>query len=282
MKHEAIDPRRERLVAFLYGELSESEAREFRGVLATDAGLARELEEMRGAREALADWRLPEPTPSFVFVDEPAASKPRGPGWSALFAPFTRRVGGFGLGFGLAATAALLVAATGFRIERVDGGLAFPIGAPRPAVIAGSDRPSPSLGEPLELASGSRVPSPGIATPRIATAGGDPNEVLTRAEFDRLAGQMLGSIVDLLNEYDDRQSLEMSGVLHAMYERIADRQSRESEDIRQRMNALGVELLVRQARGGAPSSVEELVPASLESREFENPLRPLDWKEEWR
>lgn len=284
MKQEAIDPRRERLIAFIYGELSESESRAFQKELDADEALRLEFNELSGTRETLAGWRVPEPTPSFVFVDEPSRSRPRSrPTWWKTL--FSRGSGPLGFGLGLATASALAFAfvVSDFRVERVDGGLAFRVGEPvRSASNVPARMPSlgaPSTGTPLELVSGN---GPSAAKPDAILTGSDSTEYLTRAEFERLSGQMVGSIVDLLNEYSNYQNQEMGSVLQAMYERMSDRQSRESDDLRHRMSALGVELLLRQTRGNGRSAPGVATPASIEPREAPNLLRTMDWKEEWR
>ncbi len=281
MKNEHIDPRRERLIAFLYGEMNEAQAREFSVELEKDGELRLELEELQGTRDILSGWKVTEPTPSFVFVAEDERRAPHAP------APWWRRVvdvvtgggpAGFGLGLATAATAALVIALTGFRVERVDGGLAFRFGdAERPANVAprSQERLSPGElpqnGTPLEYATSE--------TPR--TGSRDPNAYVTRAEVEDIATQMVGSVVDLLNQHGDRQNREFSGVLQTMYEDISDRQWRDSEELRQHMNTIGLELLMRQSRARAAGETT-MAPTSLEPSESSTPPRPLEWKAEWR
>jgi hypothetical protein len=105
---------------------------------------------------------------------------------------------------------------------------------------------------------------------------------MTRAEFEKLSEQMVGSVVDLLNEYGNQQNQEVSGVLHSMYAQLSDRQSRDSEELRHRMSALGVELLLRQAKAGSSTGELRMQPTSLEERDIVSPWKTLEWKEEWR
>jgi hypothetical protein len=227
----------------------------------------------------LAGWNVPEPTPSFVFLGEetrmPSRSGTDTSWWQRLLAPF--RAGGpagFGLGLATASAAALVVALTGFRVEKVDGGLAFRFGEPEQSSSAAlTTTPSLTPGGSLELASTGSSPA----------SSGDRNAYVTRAEVEEIATQMVGSVVDLLNQHGDRQNREFSGVLHAMYEDISDRQYRESEELRSRMNSIGLELLLRQTSARSESRNDSVFTAtSIEPREPTTPWRTLDWKEEWR
>jgi hypothetical protein len=278
MKQEPIDPKRERLIAYLYGEMTEEESKSFVRVLESDATLRAEFEDLRGAREMLSGWKVPEPTPSFVFLNE-TAGRPQGAAWWKKF-EFLRGAGGFGLGLATAAAVALLLAFTGFRVERVDGGLAFRFGEEKKNVLpaaeqldqfANNNRIRP---EPLELAQ-----NPPAVKPDAANASS--SEYITRAEFEKMSGQMVGSIVDLLNQYGSSQNQEVTGVLQAMYAQISDRQSRDSEEIRHRMSALGVELLMRQAKNNPTAGDLRIQPTSTEQVDV-SPWKTLEWKEEWR
>jgi hypothetical protein len=269
MSKEATDPRMERLIAFLYGEMPEEEARVFRRELEKDHALRQEMEELRETRAILGGWKVPEPTPSFVFLREEREALGPVRWWKKL----THGPLGFGLGLATASAAILVFMGLGFRMEQVDGGFAFRFGkeeaAPRTPVA-----PLENQSIPLELAMNEPATS--------ASAGSDSSEYLTRAEFEKLAGQMVGSVVDLLNEYGDRQHQEVSGVLQTMYSDLSDRQNRESEELRHRMHALGVELLLRQARGGRPGGLEMEPSTSSSQRETVSPWRTPDWKEEQR
>ena len=276
MKNEPIDPKRERLIAYLYGEMTEDESKSFVRMLETDETLREEFEELRGAREILADWRVTEPTPSFVFLNE-TAGRPEGAAWWKRFS-FLGGAGGFGLGLATAGAAALILAFTGFRMEQVDGGLAFRFGEEKERPLPVAERLIPSRSEPLDFAANSRATEPDAATASAAS-----NEYITRAEFEKLSGQMVGSVVDLLNEYGNQQNQEVTGVLQAMYAQLSDRQSRDSEEIRHRMSALGVELLLRQAKNKPTSGDLRMQPtSSTEVSEIVSPWKTLEWKEEWR
>src|SRR5688500_11758723 len=114
MKNEPIDPQKERLIAYLYGEMTGEEARNFARVLEKDDALRLEYDELRGARDVLAGWRVPEPTPSFVFLREAPARSSEETRWWKRFSLF-QGAGGFGLGLATAAVAGLILTASGFR-----------------------------------------------------------------------------------------------------------------------------------------------------------------------
>jgi len=279
MKQEPIDPKRERLIAYLYGEMTEEESKSFVRMLESDTTLRAEYEELRGAREILSGWRVPEPTPSFVFLNE-TAGRPKGAAWWKKF-EFLRGAGGFGLGLATAAAVALVLAITGFHVEKLDGGLAFRFGEEKRNVLPSSEAldrfelSNPTRSAPLEFANGAKPAAPNAAA---ASSG----EYITRAEFEKMSNEMVGSIVDLLNEYGNHQNQEVTGVLQAMYAQLSDKQSRDSEEIRHRMSALGVELLMRQAKNKPSSGELRIQPTSSEESEIVSPWKSLEWKEEWR
>jgi hypothetical protein len=280
MKHEPIDPKRERLIAYLYGEMTEEESNSFVRLLETDSTLREEFEELRGAREILSGWRVPEPTPSFVFLNETAGRHQGAAKWWERFS-FLRGMGGFGLGLATAGAAALILAFTGFRMERVDGGFAFRFGEEQQTALPAAQRldqfeRSGTRSEPLELANTPPGTMPGAAA-------ASSSEYITRDEFEKLSSQMVGSVVDLLNEYGNSQNHEVTGILQAMYADLSDRQSRDSEEIRHRMSALGVELLLRQAKSKPSSGDLRMQPTSAnEETDLVSPWKTLDWKEEQR
>lgn len=132
MRDELIDPRKDKLIAYLYGELPDAEAREVEKMLEEDLDLARELEELREVRSLLGEWEIEEKTPGFVLVDaeERASRRSRERGGAKVYG-LARRIAGSRAWWGLAAAACLLIVlgASGFRIDRVNGGVAFRFGA---------------------------------------------------------------------------------------------------------------------------------------------------------
>ena len=63
-RHDAVDPKIDRLIAALYGEMSDAERRDFDAELAADPALRAEWEEISGTRSLLAGWELEERVPS--------------------------------------------------------------------------------------------------------------------------------------------------------------------------------------------------------------------------
>ena len=131
MFEENANPRIEKLVAYLYGEMSEAEERAFRRLLEKDEELRAEYEELRDAREVLGAWEVESAASGFLLVPEeekaPSASAARG--WFARLRAVVNALGSRPA-WGLATVAAivLVLALGGFRVERIDGGLAFTIG----------------------------------------------------------------------------------------------------------------------------------------------------------
>ncbi|MBZ0267083.1 hypothetical protein K8I85_02920, partial [bacterium] len=66
--NERMDPRIDKMIAYLYGELPEAEERAFRRLLEKDDALRAEYEELAGTRETLRGWEVEETVPSFVLV----------------------------------------------------------------------------------------------------------------------------------------------------------------------------------------------------------------------
>ncbi|MDM7915765.1 MAG: hypothetical protein QUU85_10965, partial [Candidatus Eisenbacteria bacterium] len=80
-----LDPRWEKLVALLYGELPPEEEQSLRMEIESDAALRAEWEEISGARSLLQSWEVPETAkePSFVFVTPEPARRRNGSARSA-------------------------------------------------------------------------------------------------------------------------------------------------------------------------------------------------------
>lgn len=306
MTVDPVDPKRERLIAYLYGEMSASESETFRKQLAKDAELRGEFEELAGTREVLSGWKVPEPTPSFVFLHpETKPTRGRTTNWGSRLLGFLSGGGSrLAWGFASAAAAVALLAVLQIRVERLDHGFAFHWGG-RPSAVEdrSSSRPGAPLGEEFAAAPrGVTSPAPevvatssdfsGAVSPElnrskhslVGSTGSQGGEYITRSEFEKLTEQMVGSVVDLLNEYGTEQNREMTGVMQAMYERISDRQSRDSEDLRRRMNSMGMSLLMRQTQSNSGEGMGVIAPAGHFDTELAepNPVRPLEWKEEWR
>lgn len=116
---------KERLIDYLYGEMTEAERRDFEEVLAHDVELRAEMEALRQTRRQLA--AMPEVRPETLVL--PMA--PVRPAWKK-----------WTLRGAVAAAAILLLSLSNARLEIGSGGFAFTVGKPAPAMMeeeAGSE-----------------------------------------------------------------------------------------------------------------------------------------------
>lgn len=277
---EDVDPRIDRMMAFLYGELPPAEERAFRRMLEGDAALRAELEELGEMRGTLAGWKVEEHVPSFVLVDQGAPARSRRQGqdanaWTRLLE--TIRSFGAAPAWGFAAATLLLfvLAGSGFRVERVAGGIAFrmgergaPVTPDTPSTVAEDPLHGLGDGEPLELASSrGRDAAPGPAP--ASTSG----PYLTREEFDAYNAQLLSTLAALLNDYDVRRDHETAEVMQGLYRRINEQQVFDYERVTRRIDALGLQLAVDRGQdlgvplGATRPSDNESVPGRTAGEE---------------
>jgi len=267
---EDVDPRIDKMIAFLYGELPASEERAFRRLLETDVALRSELEELSRTRESLAAWRLEEHVPTFVLVDEgtsrPAPAPVAAPSLLARLRESLRALGA-GPAWGLATAAAALVvlAAAGFRAERVPGGVAFRFGGARPAVSPADDLPGLGPGQPIEMAR--RPEASGPAGGAVVPVGA---EYLTQDEFESYNTELMTTLAGLLNRYDERRDRETAELLQALYQRINERQGFDYERVNRRIDALGESLVLETSRN---RTIEELLRAAQRPSDSSGPAR---------
>lgn len=251
---EDVDPRIDKMIAFLYGELPPAEEKAFRRLLEKDDALRAEWEELSGVRQALGGWTVEEHVPSFVLVDpaaRPAAARASGPtGWWRRVTEALRPMA-MSPAWGLAAAAMALVvlAAAGFRVERVPQGFAFRFGGERPAEVA---LPGVGDGQPLELSSrpSSGAPAGGAA---IVPASGT---FVTEDEFARYNTELMTTLVQLLNRYDEQRDQETAELLRGLYAKMSERQLYDYERTNRRIDALGVGLIAEQGR---TRSIEDIL-----------------------
>jgi hypothetical protein len=252
---EDVDPRIDKMIAFLYGELSPAEEQSFRKVLEKDAALRADLEELSQARGVLAGWKVEEKVPSFVLVD---GTTPRSVRSAAPTRPsdgVLRRVlaqiRGFGAspawGMAAAAIALAVLAGAGFRVERVPGGVAFRFGGSHPTVAAERSLPGVGEGVPLELAGHSAAP--GVSsTPGVVPVSGP---YLTHDEFNSYNSQLMSTLAQLLNQYDQQRDREVTDLMQALYRRINDQQVFNYERVSRRIDSLGDDLQTQSARNAS-------------------------------
>jgi hypothetical protein len=257
MKEESLDPRVDRMMAALYGELSESEARAFHRLLETDEGLRAEWEELRGMRQAIAGWEVKERVPRFVLLEDAVprrarAAEAKGGGLARWLAPFRalRGTGGFALVAAAAAGVAFLAAEARFerRLEARLGTESRELAQSTPS--GGTPRQRPEM--PIE----DLLARPGAGTdasPLVPASG----TYVTRAELEADRDEMLQSLAVLLNQYDQREDQETLDLLQAMYERINRQQLYDFRQLAGRVDNLGRELIL--SRSVAEQKIEDLL-----------------------
>ncbi len=252
-KNGPLDPRIDKLVALLYGELPEAEAREVRAMIDADPALRREWDELQGTREILAQWKVEEESPGFVFVDDAAPrARRRAAGWVERFRSFALVTP-----WAVATTAvvvAVLAVGGNFRVERSDGSVAFRIGRP-PAVAtnfaSGAQQPiaQPTTGgspvvQGVALGKTPEQPGPGERTGETSGPTAEAQQgagiYLTKREFDAYSAGMMQSLVLLLNQYGKEHDREIGAVLQTALTDVANKQIRDYGDLRGRIEALGV------------------------------------------
>lgn len=270
MRDETIDPRFEKLVALLYGELSPEEEREVRNEIASDDELRRAWEDLLEARTALGAWKAEEPVPSFVFLRDEAEAKPRARDLGApLRKGWRERLRGVVLVPWVTAAAAIvlsLLAIGDFRVVRGDKGWTVGFGA------------SPAPTSPVSTGPGLTSPAPSLPTaslpevredlaqPRAETMrrtaaeelAGVPGvgPFLTRDEFEAYAAGVTQTMVALLNTYGRERDREFGEAVEVALTSMAARQTTDYRDLRARLETL--QLLMLQE--GQQPSRERLGP----------------------
>ena len=240
MREEPIDPRIDKMMAALYGELTESEERAFQRLLEKDEDLRREWEELQGIRHVLGEWEVEERVPSFVLVggEEKAAERRGAPAAPGLLERLADSLRGIGMkpawGLSLAAVALLTFWITNARVDGEIERLSDQLKALQ-TMPAG-------LGQELALDSQEPV---NAGDGKILQASGT---YLTREEYDSQNEQFMANLVSVLNDYGHRRDEEMGTVVQTMYEKLSQQQSDDYRVLNNRMEALGMELLVDRAR----------------------------------
>jgi anti-sigma factor RsiW len=267
MRDEAMDPRLEKLVALAYGELPADEAREVEGWIEQDPALRAEWDELCEARAALRAWEVEEMAPSFELGETgraPSKIAQAGGRFRALAG--ARRVFASSAWWGFAAAAVLLIflASSDFRIQRVDGGVVLRLGK---ATV-----PEPPVSETVATSSGgtnpledSRRPPAGdlvaVSDSGSAPAGGQAAFV-TREEFDSYSDGMTRVMVAMLKEYGESRDRELVNAMETMYQGLTDRQFRDYQELRKRIEAVGSGLSSEKA---GRDELQQLMDQSGES-----------------
>jgi hypothetical protein len=278
MSEHGLDPRIQKLMASLYGELSEEEEREFQALLAEDDALRAEWEELNDARVFLKAWDAAEPAQGFVFVEP----QPRGP-VRARRAPGGR----FGWGRRLAdllpppawgfagATAALVVLIlAGFRVDRVDNGVAFRFGSPaQESRTADAGVPPQSLSPSGELPTYPRILSPsGTGT----VPAGAQGAYVTQAQLDAYTSRMLSMMTTLLGDFEQKRNGQLAYVLQSFYQDLTNRQLQTYDELRGQIQGVGLGLMAEQDKANA--RLESLVNRNEAPRTVPVSQTPEDGK----
>lgn len=252
MSEETLDPRRQKLVAALYGELSDEEELEFQALLAEDPGLREDWEELRQTRSLLAGWTPEQTSLGFEITAREAALRgpvvgkgSSSPGfWTRIRRGWTPPAWGFA---GATATLVILIL-VGFRVDWVENGVMFRFGQ-GPETSSVSD-PGAGISEArdqegLDL---QRIDPPreGIrATPVSAVAP------VTREEMDYYSAGMMQIMSEMLAEYRDKRNGELAYILGSLYEQLRSEQREQYDDLKARVEGVGLGLMVEQSRANA-------------------------------
>jgi len=244
MNNDILDPRRQMLIGALYEELSPEEQSAFEALLDEDASLRADWEELRETRRVLAEASAEETAPGFRFLAEDAAAPVASPGF------FTRLRAGFQSGwvpawsFAGATLVLLVMLVAGFRIDRVDGGVAFRFGPGSEIPTAGGSPPATMAGGAESLDLGQYAdPARVRAVPAAATGG-----YLTRSDLDGYTVGVMQAVSGLLGSYQEDQRGEIAFILQGLYEQLRMEQRRDFEKLRARVDGVGLGMMMEQNR----------------------------------
>jgi hypothetical protein len=245
-----IDPRFEKLVALLYGELSAEEERQVRAMIAADEPLRQAWEDLVAARTALHEWEAQEPVPSFVFLreEERAPSAAAGtPGTAGrIRASWKERLRAATMLPWATAAAALvisLLAIGDFRVIRSEQGWSVGFGAAPPPTLPAPQTASLPPGDPGEVGrlEGSSSMEPALGQPAgepVLAAADGTKPYLTKDEFQAYATGLTQTVVALLNDYGRERDREVAGLMQAALTGVAARQTTDYRELKGRLEAV--------------------------------------------
>jgi anti-sigma-K factor RskA len=227
----------ELMIAAIYGELSPDEEREFEGLIESDAAIRAEFEELSETRNVLEKWDVSAPTTGFVFVDPAETTPARKPGGlrNRLAGWFNSPIPTWGFAATSVALAVLILA--GFRVDRVENGVAFRFGPETRQVTS-----------PGQMASGSPLvqsPADNVLRP-VSDLGG-----LTRDDLEMYSGGMVRIMSGMLDDYQEERNAEMAYILQRFYEEMRFDRKREYEELRAQMGGMGLGLMAEQSMTNA-------------------------------
>ena len=225
MKDTTLDPKRQLLIAALYGELDADGEARFQAAIDEDPVLRAEWDELRETRALLETASASEPAMprEFVFVRPPETK----PTWR-------QRVFGFSPAWGFASVACGLVIllGAGLRLDQVDNGLVLRFG---PAPVP-----------PAPQTETTRTNQPQVTLP-IETDGtrvAPISQPVTREDLTR----MLEAMSTIVDDAQMQQNQKMAMILGQFYEEIRDEQDLKYRDLRQRVEGVGIGVRYQQDR----------------------------------
>jgi hypothetical protein len=252
------DPRQQRLVALLYGELTDADAEATRREIDADPDLRRAWEEIRDAREALGELGVEAagPAPAWSPLAEGSSLRSIGDSFQRRRQPGPQpspqpgrqpgahrrhrlRELALGSAWGVAAAAVLLLALglARFRVERVENGLAFRVGATR---ATGGALPGAVAGH-----------GAGAAEPAVTAAYGFPTPepvYVTRDELSDYSAEIGRRLAVLLDDHARRRDTETAAWMQIAIEEMSRRQARDYGDLRYQIQQVGIGLARGQYR----------------------------------
>lgn len=252
MTDNPLDPRREKLIALLYGELGTDEERQLHEEIARDAALRSDWEELLATRQVLQKWEVAEQPPTYVFVDDQESAKEKVRsgilgGWLGRlrgFAPATSWV------FATAAIAIVALALTDFQVHRSNGSTTIGFGPPPAQKLALGEPDDVDAAVPLEAApTGQRGPAQMVSGGDSVLPPGS-GSYITREEFEAYNFGMTRTMIALLDEYDRQRDQETTAFLRTAFGGVAERQDDNYRDLRNRIEALTVGMSEDQYRTG--------------------------------
>lgn len=252
MTPESLDPKHEKMIAALYGELSEDEEREFMASLSTDEALRAQWEELQAVRSFLKRAEVQDPTPSFVYVppSEPLERFAAGndAAGNAHRRPWARLRGLLrspATGFALATTALVILLLAGLRVDRMADGVVVRFGpppepAPARVQIATGDLPP---GVPLEPAADTRRGQVNGSSGYRVTQASNAEAYVTRAELAAYMRRLVQMTEARLSEREQRYSGQMAFMARGLSDAMAERQQRDRNELNAQIEQVWMSLV---------------------------------------
>ncbi|HET9235062.1 MAG TPA: hypothetical protein VFP10_13055 [Candidatus Eisenbacteria bacterium] len=230
MKDTTLDPKRQLLIAALYGELDADGEARFQAAIEADPVLRAEWDELRETRALLETASATEPaiTREFVFVRPPETK----PTWRQRIFAFSPA-----LGFASVACGLVILLGAGLRLDQVDNGLVLRFG---PAPV-----PAPQTQEP---ASRTTQPEVNLPIPTNGTRATPISQPVTREDLNLYSDRMLRAMETMVDDAQMEHNQRMARILGQFYEEMRDEQDRKYQILRQRVDGVGLGLMSEQNR----------------------------------